>query len=908
MKKLLLIIAICLSVRLTLAQSANINGVLYAAQFGQWTMPTGQNGSYAWSGPGVCVVNSGGLSFQAFTVGTPVTIVDANPAHTETVTPSVVNSSGIGCSIQFSPAPSYTHYSYQIKSGTAGLQEAINWALRQPNFNGLVELTPQWSQQGGTTGMITSARGSSTVSIFDFRTAQQKAYTWNGSAYVQVPIDPGSASLTGDNVFTGTNYFNGPALHLLNELSPTYPCPTHPEYPLGCDLTGITRGSADSNIFNYALEVTATNSCGPGVCSFTVTSPTLNGVSQAGNPTALFADSLIDTNLRIALCDTPCVPGQGTWENLSYAILDGTHIQVTAAQAHTTPKIRQQGVHFNKGYATIYKADPTGFYADYSVEDANFTQAYMINLVSGGSWPQTAAIKFPTAITGFNNTTRDFVYRQHDATSRFVALNAANTAQLFKFDNSGNTNIAGTLNVSNTIGSVTGDADNNLSISAGNGGAIRGVTVAFEENGVNKWSIQKSTATNLIFTDAANSMARMVMVPNSTTSIESAGTGQVRFNDVANSGTGGFAFYGGGASPTQVATIDSLGHGSFNGGVGMVQTATTDYTQNSIFQQGLNPSANSTASQFGPSGELFTLTANSKTFSGSMQGIYGSSNHFGSGNHTGGIYGGAFEGFNDGPATATLVAGVSGNANCGGVAAGNPVQTPTNNGNCTNLRAITATAKNLSSGTVTNAEGIYVNTPVNSGGGTITNTYGVYIADQTVGTNKWSLFAGLGTAEFTDVTQVDKTMGIGQPASTSEALTVFSNAALTGTTQTGIKSLPKTSTAATIFGIGGYFRADTVASSFTQTNNAGVYIANPTKGASSTITHQTGLYIEDQTVGGTDNRAIKTLGNAVSEFGGGIQTSASASGSANHAVCWKDTTHLGYCSDVVASDGTCTCN
>lgn len=31
-------------------------------------------------------------------------------------------------------------------------------------------------------------------------------------------------------------------------------------------------------------------------------------------------------------------------------------------------------------------------------------------------------------------------------------------------------------------------------------------------------------------------------------------------------------------------------------------------------------------------------------------------------------------------------------------------------------------------------------------------------------------------------------------------------------------------------------------------------------------------------------------------------------GSANKAICWKSGTSLGYCSSVVASDGSCTCN
>ena len=41
-------------------------------------------------------------------------------------------------------------------------------------------------------------------------------------------------------------------------------------------------------------------------------------------------------------------------------------------------------------------------------------------------------------------------------------------------------------------------------------------------------------------------------------------------------------------------------------------------------------------------------------------------------------------------------------------------------------------------------------------------------------------------------------------------------------------------------------------------------------------------------------------------FNGGIGTGTN--GSSNKSVCWKDTTHIGYCSTTVGADGSCTCN
>jgi hypothetical protein len=84
--------------------------------------------------------------------------------------------------------------------------------------------------------------------------------------------------------------------------------------------------------------------------------------------------------------------------------------------------------------------------------------------------------------------------------------------------------------------------------------------------------------------------------------------------------------------PLEASTFSNI---SVTDAFSFTNISTTDYTNNVRFEQGLNPASNSSASQFGITNETFTLTANSKTFSGGMYSIYGSTNHFGSGNHTG---------------------------------------------------------------------------------------------------------------------------------------------------------------------------------------------------------------------------------------------------------------------------------
>ena len=156
-------------------------GNLVATDFNNWAIG-GQsiaNGTAQWFPGSVCTVNSNGYSFVPFKVGSPVKIVDATPANTEQISPSTVTINATGCTVVATMA--YTHYSYQITSATAGLQEAINYLGAG---SGVVVLTAQWAQAGGTTGMITGALGSTNISILDQRTSAAVSYTWNGSAYV----------------------------------------------------------------------------------------------------------------------------------------------------------------------------------------------------------------------------------------------------------------------------------------------------------------------------------------------------------------------------------------------------------------------------------------------------------------------------------------------------------------------------------------------------------------------------------------------------------------------------------------------------------------------------------------------------------------------------------------------------
>lgn len=210
--------AVCLGIAVPSVAQGTTGGILYASDFNQWTLPQGvgpASGTIAWPSAQVCQVSTtSGYSFTAPKIGRKLTIVDSGtPAHTETVTPTQVVVGPGGCSITATMA--YAHLSYTVKSGTAGLQEALDYQAILPQ-GALVVLTPPWTLAGGTTSLITAAYGTPTVSILDERNSCLVPYALSGSNYVAEGnlCGSGSSSLTVfvNGTFVSANtqiYMNG---------------------------------------------------------------------------------------------------------------------------------------------------------------------------------------------------------------------------------------------------------------------------------------------------------------------------------------------------------------------------------------------------------------------------------------------------------------------------------------------------------------------------------------------------------------------------------------------------------------------------------------------------------------------------------------------------------------------------
>lgn len=163
--------------------------VYYAADYGQWGIKSQSANTYLFSPGGLCTASASGSQFFPFATNAPVEILDATPANSEVVTPSSVTNSGSQCG--FSASPANNHYSFQIVSGTAGLQESLN-ALAVPTtpYPATIILDRNWLSAAGNvigatpSGIISAAKGNTHAFLEDITSAGPSFYVWNGTAYV----------------------------------------------------------------------------------------------------------------------------------------------------------------------------------------------------------------------------------------------------------------------------------------------------------------------------------------------------------------------------------------------------------------------------------------------------------------------------------------------------------------------------------------------------------------------------------------------------------------------------------------------------------------------------------------------------------------------------------------------------
>jgi hypothetical protein len=177
---------VCLLAYTRLSVSQNIENQPIASQYGVFRVPGQQLGSFNFN-PDSCQESAGNRNFAAFSTGTPVKIVDSNPALIETVIPSSVYINNSQCVINV--ANVYTHAPpFYLTSGTGGLQEALINSMNISGANTIV-LDTLWHQLVGSSAaaIIGAAKGNSTIGLADVTTTPYTWYSWSGSAYTAIP-------------------------------------------------------------------------------------------------------------------------------------------------------------------------------------------------------------------------------------------------------------------------------------------------------------------------------------------------------------------------------------------------------------------------------------------------------------------------------------------------------------------------------------------------------------------------------------------------------------------------------------------------------------------------------------------------------------------------------------------------
>lgn len=252
----------------------------FASDFGQWAVRGQQANTYQWSPGTVCNVSAVGssTSFFAFNTNAPVLISDITGPTTnnEVVTPSSVTQTNAYCTIAVSP--SHNHYSFQVQSGTGGLQEALNAISPTAVVPAVVWLDRNWYSLANAVpsttpaAIITAAAGGVSAILVDNTTAPFTNYVWQGTAYASGTwVNTAPTAATGAAAGSATSKVaTGTAL------SGTY------SFTTGTATTGtvFTETWATSNQFVYSPVCTVISTGATAPPTLTVT-PTYAGGTHA---------------------------------------------------------------------------------------------------------------------------------------------------------------------------------------------------------------------------------------------------------------------------------------------------------------------------------------------------------------------------------------------------------------------------------------------------------------------------------------------------------------------------------------------------------------------------------------------------------------------------------------------------
>lgn len=166
--------------------------VYLASNYGKWIIQSQSPNTYTFSPASQCTfpLTPGPGQFNPLATNAPVYLQDATAANSEVLTPSSLVTTGGNCGVVISP--SNQHFSFVLRSGTGGLQEAINnLAVPTTAYPAVIQLDRNWYTQAaavpGTTAaaILAAATGNSHAFLQDLTTAGPVFYVWQaGTGYV----------------------------------------------------------------------------------------------------------------------------------------------------------------------------------------------------------------------------------------------------------------------------------------------------------------------------------------------------------------------------------------------------------------------------------------------------------------------------------------------------------------------------------------------------------------------------------------------------------------------------------------------------------------------------------------------------------------------------------------------------
>lgn len=183
----------------------------YASSYNLWSINSQAANSYTFAGRSICTSSAQGQNFFVFNTNAPVLIADANSANSEIVTPSAIINTVGSCGVTIAPAN--LHYNFQLKSGTAGLQEAIDNLGGVQAYPAVIVLDRNWYSDAnalpGTdaAAVIAAAKGNYGAVLENITSASPVYYVWNGTAYAS-----GTWTNTAPTAAAGTAAGTGPTI------------------------------------------------------------------------------------------------------------------------------------------------------------------------------------------------------------------------------------------------------------------------------------------------------------------------------------------------------------------------------------------------------------------------------------------------------------------------------------------------------------------------------------------------------------------------------------------------------------------------------------------------------------------------------------------------------------------------